>query len=129
MRQTGWFLGDTGRLCDAILCQCAIGKPVIHAEYFLADIEADRILTHSRNDAGELMSRYGAATSLAVFTMCGGIPQHLRWRHTSRVDVDQQFASLRVRLRNVFFDQHRWLRGIRQAHYSHFSPLSVVVTF
>jgi hypothetical protein len=37
--------------------------------------EADRILTHSRNDAGELMARYGVAPSLAVFAVSGGIPQ------------------------------------------------------
>src|SRR5437773_2757691 len=74
MRQTGRFWGNTGRLCNAVLCQCAIRKPVIHAVDFLAGIKAGRILTHSRNDAGELMSWYSAATSLAVFAMRGRIP-------------------------------------------------------
>jgi hypothetical protein len=38
----------------------------------LVDVEADSILTHSRNDAGELMSWYGAATFLSVFIMVVG---------------------------------------------------------
>ena len=59
------------------------------------------------------MSRHGAATSLAVFAMSGGIPQQLRRRHTSRIDADQQFAALRLRLRNVFLDL-LWVAGRNQ---------------
>src|SRR5262249_18527149 len=54
-------------LRDTVLCRGAIGKPVIHAVDFLADIEPGSILVCSRNDAGKLMSRYGPAASLAAF--------------------------------------------------------------
>ena len=40
MRHTGRLLCHTGRLRDAILCHGAIGKTVIHAVDFLADLEA-----------------------------------------------------------------------------------------
>src|SRR5229473_8648141 len=121
MRQTGRLLGDTGWLCEAILRHGAVEKPIVHTVYFLADLEAGNILTHGCNDAGELMSWYRAATSSAVFIMGGWVPQQFLRRHTSRIDANQQFASPRLRLRNVFFDQHRRLRGIRQAHDSHAS--------
>ena len=81
-------MGNIGRLREAVLCQCTIGKPVIHAIDFLTNLEADRILTHGRNDAGELMARNGVAPALAVLGMRGGIPQQFRRRHTSSIDTD-----------------------------------------
>ena len=88
MRQPGRLLGNTGRLRDAVLRHCTVGKPVVHAVYFLAEIEAGSILTGGRNDAGEFMSWYSAATVFSIFAVSGGIPQQLRRRHTSRIDAD-----------------------------------------
>jgi hypothetical protein len=32
--------GNAGRLRDTVLCHCAVGKPVAHALYFLADYDS-----------------------------------------------------------------------------------------
>src|SRR4030095_10226191 len=74
-RQTARFSGDTGRLRDTKLCHRAISKPVVHAIHFLSDIEPRNIFSHGRNDAGKLGAGYGAATSFAIFAVCGGIPE------------------------------------------------------
>ena len=93
MGQAGRFPGDTTRLRDAKLRHCAIGKPVVHAIHFLAEIEARNILTRSRNHTGKLVTWYGAATRFAVFVMCGRIPEQILRSHTGRKDLNQQFIS------------------------------------
>jgi hypothetical protein len=72
------------------------------------------------------MAWYGVAPSLAVFAVSGGIPQQLRRRHTGCIDTDEQFATPRVGPSCVFFEEYRSICRIRQAQYSHFSPLSIV---
>ena len=63
--------------------------------------------------------------SFRLYRPGGGIHSSSVGVTPAALDTDQQFATLRLGLRNGFFDRHRWRRGIRQAHRFHSSPLGV----
>src|SRR5258707_1158995 len=76
--QTGRLGSNRGKLCDAILRHGSVGIPVIHAEYFLSNLETANIPPGVRYDAGELMTRHGPCTLLACLGVPGRIPEQLR---------------------------------------------------
>jgi hypothetical protein len=93
MGQPGRLGCDRGRRRAAEFRGGALGIPIVHAEYFLADY-AVGAGADGGDGARKLVARDGVAAVFARFGVRGRLPQQFRAGPANRVNPDQYLATL-----------------------------------